>query len=99
MLMQIYWTLKSIPELSALPSDDERRRVWWDARSKMLRSWRYWVSFVGNIVVCGEIGGVLIGYHSLGTLIGVIVGSLIHTHISLHLVRPYIRTLLSAEQA
>jgi hypothetical protein len=100
MLMQIYWTLKSIPELSGLPSDDERRRVWWDANGKMRRrSWQYWVSFVGIFAVCIEIGDVLIGYHPLGAVIGLFVGGLIQTHISLHLVRPYIRTLLSAEQA
>jgi hypothetical protein len=106
-----YWTLKSIPELSGLPSDDERMRVWRDAQSKMARrSWQYWVSLVGSLTVCIKIGDVLIGHPPLGTLIGLFVSVFIHTLISLHLVRPYIpaaiararaaaRALLSAEQA
>jgi divalent metal cation (Fe/Co/Zn/Cd) transporter len=63
------------------------------------RSWQYWVSLVGSLAVCIEIGHVLIGHPPLDNLIGLLVGVLVHTLISLHLVRPYIRTLLSAEQA
>ena len=86
-----YWTLKSIPELSGLPSNDERLRVWRDANSKMARrSGLHWVSLVASLAVCIKIGDVLIG-QPLGTLIGLLVAVLIHTLISLHLVRPYIR--------
>ena len=100
-LMKIfYWTLKSIPELSGLPSNDERLRVWRDANSKMARrSGLHWVSLVASLAVCIKIGDVLIGHPPLGTIIGLLVAVLIYTLISLHLVRPYIRTLLSAEQA
>jgi hypothetical protein len=84
--MQIYWTLKSIPELSGLPSDEERRSVWRDAQRKMTRrSWQCWVSLVGILTVCPKIGDMLIGHHPLGNLVGVVVGSFIWGHISRHL--------------
>src|SRR5262245_54773623 len=44
--MQIYWTLKSIPELSGLPSE-EIWRVWRAAYWKTTRHWQFWVSLVG----------------------------------------------------
>jgi hypothetical protein len=92
-LMQIYWTLKSIPELSGLPLK-ERMRVWRAAHWKITRHWQYWASLVG-------IGlGVEIGQHiyaRLGSFIGGVVGVFIFSQVSIHLVRPYIRDLLSDE--
>ena len=95
-VMQIYWTLRSIPELSELPSE-EMWRVWRAAYRKTTRHWLYWVSLVGIFAVCIHIGDMRIG--RLGTFIGLFVGFLIHTQISLHLARPYIRDLLSSEHA
>ena len=64
--MQIYWTLRSIPELSGLPSD-ERRRVWWDAYRKTTRHWQYWAGLVG-MAACMEIGRHI--YEPIGGYIG-----------------------------
>jgi hypothetical protein len=92
--MQIYWTLKSIPELSGLPSD-ERRRVWLDARRLMVRrSWQFWVSVFGSLTVCITIGDMLIGHPPLGAFIGLVVATWINWQISVYVVRPYVRTLL-----
>jgi hypothetical protein len=94
MLMQIYWTLKSIPELSGLPIK-ERRRVWRAALRKIrIRHWQYWASLVG-IALCVEIGQHI--YAHLGGSIGAVVGAFIFSQVSIHLARPYIRDLLSDE--
>ena len=95
--MQIYWTLKSVPELSGLPTDDERRRVWRDAYRKLTRrSWQFWVSLVG-FGLCVHIGDHI--YYGIGGLIGVVVGVFIFSQVQIHLARPYIRALLSPEHA
>jgi hypothetical protein len=97
MLMRIYWSLKSIPELSGLPSE-ERRRVWWAAYLKITRHWQFWASLVGVFFLCVQIGDMLIG-HRIGGPIGAVVSGFILRQVSMHLARPYIRALLSAEQA
>ena len=50
--MQIYWTLKSIPELSHLPWR-ERGRVWRRAYRKTFRCGATWAALAG----CGVIAG------------------------------------------
>jgi hypothetical protein len=97
MLMQIYWSLKDIPELSALPSE-ERRRVWWASYLKITRHWQFWASLVGIFFLCVQIGDMLID-HRIGGLIGAVVSGFILRQVSMHLARPYIRDLLSAERA
>ena len=51
--MNIYWSLKSIPELADL-SKDERKRVWAAMTGKSFKSipeplghWQYWVALLG----------------------------------------------------
>jgi hypothetical protein len=94
-LMKIYWTLKSIPELSGLPSG-ERGRVWRAAHWKMMRHghWQYWAGLVA-FYLCLKIGEHI--YDRIGGYIGVAVGSFIFSQVSIHLARPYIRALLSLE--
>jgi hypothetical protein len=93
--MQIYWSLKSIPELARLPSE-ERGRVWRAAIWKTTRRWQLWASLVG-VVLCVEIGRRI--YDPIGALIGAGVGSFIFAQVATHLARPYIRAVLSVEQA
>jgi hypothetical protein len=55
--MNIYWTLKSIPELSRLPLR-ERGRAWRAVWRKAFRHWQVWVAFVvvlGLAVFFGKI--------------------------------------------
>ena len=88
--MQIYWTLKSISELSGLPLK-ERMRVWRAAHWKATRHWQYWASLVG-IPLCIEIGRHI--HDPIGTFIGGGVGAFIFSQVQIHLARPYIRALL-----
>jgi hypothetical protein len=44
--MQLYWGLKSIPELSGLPPA-ERRRVWRAGHWKAYRHWQTWAAMAG----------------------------------------------------
>jgi len=107
--MRVYWTLKSIPELSALPFW-ERGRSWRAAfrESRCLSNWRYWAS-ITPIIALGGIGGLVaygcflflypfIGDLAFGTLLlelaGVVVGALWHAKVLVELVRPNIRKRL-----
>ena len=92
--MQIYWTLKSVPELSGLPWE-ERGRVGRAASWKIARHWQFWVSSVG-IGLCAHIGDI---YGRIGGYIGAVVGAFIFSQVQIHLARPYIRALLSPEHA
>jgi hypothetical protein len=92
-LMQIYWSIKSIPELCGLPRV-ERGRVWWAAFWKTTRHWQFWAGLVG-VGLSTFIGNMLIGHPPWGTAIGAGVGGFISAQILIPLARPYIRALLS----
>jgi hypothetical protein len=93
--MQIYWSLKSIPELARLPSE-ERGRVWRAAIWKTTRRWQLWASLVG-VVLCVEIGQHI--YGPIGAIIAAGGSGFIFAQVVTHLARTYMRTLLSGEQA
>jgi hypothetical protein len=93
--MQIYWSLKSIPELARLPSE-ERGRVWRAAFWETTRRWQFWASLVG-VVLCVEIGRHICG--PIGAIIAAGVGGFIFAQVATGLARPHIRAILSAEQA
>ena len=57
--MQIYWSLKSIPELAGLASA-ERRRAWRAACWNAYRHWQVWASVAGIGTVIGAAFGGLI---------------------------------------
>jgi len=90
--MQIYWTLRSIPELSELPLG-ERMPVWRAAYRKTTRHWQFWASFL-VLGLCVHIGQYF--YAPIGGYIGVVVGSFIFSQVSIHVARP---ALLSPEHA
>lgn len=46
--MTIYWTSKSIPELSSLPKN-ERRARWQKVYAKCFRHWQTWL----GVIACG----------------------------------------------
>jgi len=94
--MRIYWSLKSIPELSDLPSE-ERRRVWRAAYWKTARHWQFWAGLVG-IGLFTLIGNALIGHPPIGGAIGAGVGGFIYGGLMSHLARPYIRAVLSEKE-
>jgi hypothetical protein len=105
MLMKIYWTLKDVPELSGLPSE-ERMRVWRAAHGKLIRHWQYWAGLVGVGLCAGisvHIGGLIGAGVHIGGLIGVgvggFVGGFIFDQVSKHLARPYIRATLLHQNA
>jgi hypothetical protein len=65
---------------------------------KITRHWQFWASLVGIFFLCVQIGDMLID-HRIGGLIGAVVSGFILRQVSMHLARPYIRDLLSAERA
>jgi hypothetical protein len=98
--MRIYWTLKSIPELSNLPLR-ERWRVWRAAwrMAKPRYHWLWWVGLaaVAVCIVVGRFIGSQInqsGMLTIGTLVGAGLGGFISGQITTALVRPYILDVL-----
>jgi hypothetical protein len=98
--MQIYWSLKSIPELSGLPRA-ERGRRWRAAYRKTFRHWQTWVSLLalGLCSVLGEYLGSLTGSQFIGSVVGAGVGGLIYGQVATELARPYLRSLSSVQHS
>jgi hypothetical protein len=96
-LMKIYWTHRSIPELSGL-SREESGRVWRAAYWRSLRDWRMWAWLVGPVTLGGLVGEWLIGHAPLGGAIGSGIGGFIFGVAASHLMRPYIRAILSERE-
>jgi hypothetical protein len=106
--MQIYWSLKSIPELSELPLG-ERWRLWYTALWKTPRHWQVWVAGFVILFITGIAQTILqklligiMGY-SFGQFIGHTipagVGGAIYWQVLSHFARPYLRELVSETRA
>jgi len=101
--MQLYWGLKSIPELAGLPSA-ERGRVWRAAYRQTFRHWQTWAALAG-LGLCVAVGGVLgflvdpsIISQSIGNLIGGGLGSLVFGQVAVEMARPYLRASSPLQQ-
>jgi hypothetical protein len=99
--MRIYWTLKSIPELSTL-GFWERGRAWRTAvrASRFYCDRRWWTSVVvvAACVCAGGLAGFLIapfGDPVLGMILfyvpAIVLGMLWYVHVLTELVRPHLR--------
>ena len=93
--MQLYWTLKSIPELALLPPA-ERQRLWRAAYSRASGHWLMWAGMFGT-GLCAAIGLVIgqsIGWLWVGIISGAGIGGIIHGQIVVDLTRRYLPALL-----
>lgn len=92
--MQIYWTLKSIPELSALPRG-ERGRAWRRVSIKTYRHWQTWVGLLacGGCAVFGAHFGAELGFRMIGGLVGVAIGGFIFGQLAVGVARRYLRAV------
>jgi hypothetical protein len=100
--MRVYWTLKSIPELSTL-GFWERGRAWRSAvwASGFYRDRRWWLSVaallgsVASVVPGGLVGQWAVGNPVLGIIVLglpiVLLAFLWYTQVFIGLVRPHIR--------
>lgn len=89
---RIYWSLKSIPELSHL-SWGELIQAWLRVRRHIHRHWEAWVGFLG-MIACVGVGayiGSVFDYPVAGALAGVIVGKVFHTHTEIYVAWRYHR--------
>jgi hypothetical protein len=97
----VYWSLRSIPELSDLPRA-ERRRLWRECWWKVLGHWQVWLVFLVGLL--GLLGGtVLVPFLALACEFGLplalllvsgVWGSLfgfLLNQVSIPLARPYLR--------
>ena len=92
--MTIYWTLKSIPELSGLPRE-EQVRAWRAVCWKAFRHWEVWVALAG--VVLGIFLGNIFS-RRIGGAVGGAIGSFIFSQVAIHFARPYLRDYLLSEE-
>jgi hypothetical protein len=96
--MQIYWTTKSIPELTQL-SKGERERLLAAVRWKHLRHWQWWVTVAALIVLLAllkQLHDPLVRVTTAavgGALVGLRIGQ-----VSVHVKRRYLRALLEDEE-
>ena len=89
--MTIYWTLKSIPELSGLPWR-ERGRAWRVVCWKAFRHWEVWAAFAVSIGLAVVLGNIL--SRPIGGAIGGAIGSFVFSQVWVHFTRPYLRDYL-----
>ncbi len=93
--MPIYWTLKSIPELSQL-SSAERGQAWRRVNRKTFRHWQTWV----GLVACGALAGLgshfggTFGHPLIGAAIGGALGGFIFSQASIHVARLHYKDAL-----
>ena len=94
--MQIYWTLKHLPEFADL-SSSERGRIWRAVHWKVFRHWQAWLALISLALLAG-LGsslGQLAGQSTIGLAIGAGIGAFLYMQVIMHFARPHIRELLS----
>ena len=93
--MPIYWSLKSIPELSNLPSN-ARVRVWQRVYRKTFLHWQTWLGLIA-CGICAGIGsylGGIVGSSLAGAAIGGGIGGFVFSQASIHVARRYYKDVL-----
>lgn len=91
--MRIYWTLKSIPELSKL-STDERVKRWRRTYKSTFRHWETWAGLVLMGLFSG-MGSHFFGW--VGTAVMCGLGGELYSQIVIYTARKYYRHRLSVE--
>jgi len=98
--MEIYWTLKSVPELRDT-SRRERARRWQRAYHKSFRHITTWV----GLLLCACSGGIgayygqLLGSGMLGAMLGGGIGGFIFCQVSIAVARKHYRHILLGQDA
>ncbi len=100
--MRIYWSLKSIPELSDLPNE-ERRQIWVATRRGPFRHWQYWAAVLGAFLVLMLLVPLVDVVQSMGSRIviyslALYVFVLFIRQVGFYFIRPYMREYLQREQ-
>ncbi len=77
--MRLWWSYKSVPELSAFP-ENERKQVWAAANWQAYERWQSWASLIA-VPLCvwgGSEFDSLLGYQNIWSIVGAGFGGLIH---------------------
>jgi len=91
--MPIYWSYKSLPELSALPAA-EHKEVWKKAVWHVYGYWQTWLVLplaLVPIMLIGSWLGSMVGHDVIGTVIGAAIGGAIYERIVLEMARSYLK--------
>ncbi len=98
--MEIFWTIKSIPELRNAPKR-ERSRRWQRAYHKTFRHISTWVALL-LCALCGGIGayyGQMAGSGVLGAMLGGGLGGFIFSQVSIVVARKHYQHILLGEES
>lgn len=93
--MRIYWTLKSIPELSLL-SSQERGRRWRSVYKSAFRHWETWVG-LALLGLSGAVGAHF--FNAAGAAVLAAAGGFVYSQIVIYVARRYYRYRLLGEPA
>ena len=107
--MKVWWSLRSIPELSDLPHA-QQRRLWRHCWPKVLDHWQIWLVFLTGVlglIACTYLAeflavGVGLGWPVALVLVSAAWGSafsFVLNQVSIPLARPYLREARGGEQA
>ena len=98
--MPIYWTLKSVPELSSLPRQ-ERGRAWRRVGFKTLHHWQTWIGLIacGACAGIGSYIGASFGHPIAGAAVGGGIGGFIFSQASIHVARLHYRDVLIGSES
>ena len=107
--MKVWWSLRSIPELSDLPHA-QQRRLWRHCWPKVLDHWQIWLVFLTGVlglIACTYLAeflalGVGLGWPVALVLVSAAWGSafsFVLNQVSIPLARPYLCEARGGEQA
>jgi hypothetical protein len=95
--MPIHWSYKSLPELSALPAA-ERKDVWKRAVWQAYAHWQTWLVFPIAFILVVPVtywAGLMLGYDSIGIVIGGTIASAIYGRVLFHIARSCLETIIA----
>ena len=97
--MQIYWNLKSIPELSQLPPA-ERSSVWRRVSRKTFRHWQTWVGLIAclEFPVLGSHLGENFEQSLTGSMAGGAFENLLFSQTVIQVARAYYSNMLRGDK-
>jgi hypothetical protein len=93
--MRIYWTLKSIPELAHLPSQ-ERNTRWRCAYTAACKDWQCWCMQIIGAITC-SVGAYF--FDLSGAFLGGTLGGLLFSQVTIvHIRRVYPHLLINGKE-
>ena len=93
--MKIYWSIKRIPEIAALPAQ-ERKARWVAAFSRTRQNWKAWLALLACAAIggLGALAGRELGIGVGGALVGGALGGFVLWQLLVAITRKHSRDIL-----